>query len=67
MCKDSNIYIERSVGLTSGGKQFEINNNSPVANLITNEAIFLLSKKTFEPIKIKSKQKILSSSAIIAS
>ena len=45
MCKDSNIYIERSIGLTSRGKQFEINNNSPVANLITNEAIFLLSKK----------------------
>ncbi len=66
MCKDSNIYIERSIGLTSRGKQFEINNNSPVANLITNEAIFLLSKKTFEPIKIKSKQKTLSSSRVIA-
>jgi methionine biosynthesis protein MetW len=66
MCKISNINIERSIGLTIRGKQFEINNNSPVANLITNEAIFLLSKKTFEPIKIKSKQKALSSSAIIA-
>ena len=66
MCKDSNIYIERSIGLTGMGRQFEINNNSPVANLITNEAIFLLSKKPFEPIKIKSKQKILSSSTVIA-
>ena len=67
MCKDSNIIIERSIGLTSKGKQFEIRNNSPIANLITNEAIFLLSNKTFEPIKIKSKQKILSPSAVIAS
>ena len=66
MCEDSNIYIERSIGLTSKGKQFEINNNSPFANLITNEAIFLLSKKTFEPIKIKSKLKTLSSSTVIA-
>lgn len=66
MCKNSNINIERSIGLTSKDKQFEIKNNSPIANLVTNEAIFLLSKKTFEPIKIKSKQKVLSSSAIIA-
>ena len=58
MCRDSNIYIERSIGLSSQDVQFEINNNSLVASLTTNEAIFLLSKKTFEPIKIKSKQKI---------
>ena len=44
-CRNSNIYTEQSIGLTSRGKQFEIINNSPIANLITNEAIFLLSKK----------------------
>ena len=66
MCSNSNIYIERSIGLTSRGKQFEITNNSLLANLITNEAIFLLSNKNFEPIKIKPKQKVLSTSAIIA-
>ena len=65
MCRNSNIYIERSVGLSSNGKQFEINSNFPVANLITNEAIFVLSKKTFNPIKIKSKQKIFPNTKII--
>jgi len=64
-CRDSNIYIERSIGLTDRGKQFEIKNNSPFSNLITNEAIFLLSKKTFEPIIIKSKQKAVSSTRVI--
>ena len=64
-CRDSNIYIERSIGLTDRGKQFEIKNNSPFSNLITNEAIFLLSKKTFEPIIIKSKQRAISSSKVI--
>ena len=44
---------------------FEINSNSLSANLITNEAICLLSKRTFEPIKIKTKQKILSGSTMI--
>ena len=58
MCKDANIYIERSIGLTSKGKQFEITNTTLASNLITSEAIFLLSKKTYEPIKIKTKQKI---------
>ena len=66
MCSSSNIYIERSIGLTSKGKQFEINHKSPIANLITSEAIFLLSKKTYNPVKIKPKQKILSSSIVIA-
>ena len=66
MCSSSNIYIERSIGLTNKGKQFEINHKSPIANLITSEAIFLLSKKTYNPVKIKSKQKILSSSTVIA-
>ena len=66
MCKVSNINIEKSIGLTSKGRQFEINNYSLNANLITNEAIFLISKKTFEPIKIKSKKNSLSRSAVIA-
>tara|TARA_B000000460_G_C21240384_1_gene274618 strand:+ start:354 stop:554 length:201 start_codon:yes stop_codon:yes gene_type:complete len=62
----SNIYIERSIGLTSKGRQFEITSQTLTSNLITNEAIFLLSKKKYEPIKIKTKQKIFSNSAIIA-
>ena len=66
MCRMTNIYIERSIGLTSQGRQFEITNHTLTSNLITNEAIFLLSKKTYEPIKIKSKQKIFSGSAVIA-
>jgi methionine biosynthesis protein MetW len=66
MCQNSNINIEKSIGLTNKSKQFEIINYSFSANLITNEAIFLLSKRTFRPIKIKSKQKTLSRSAVIA-
>ncbi|MBU93328.1 MAG: methionine biosynthesis protein MetW [Chloroflexi bacterium] len=66
MCKMSNIYIERSIGLTSKGRQFEITSQTFTSNIITNEAIFLLSKKKYEPIKIKTKQKIFSSSAVIA-
>ena len=66
MCSTTNIYIERSIGLTSQGKQFEITKNHLTSNLITNEAIFLLSKKTYEPIKIKTKQKIFSSPPVVA-
>ena len=66
MCTMTNIHIERSIGLTSQGKQFEITNNSLTSNLVTNEAIFLLSKKKYEPIKIKSKQKIFSGISAIA-
>ena len=66
MCKMTNVYIERSIGLTSQGRQFEITNNTLTSNLITNEAIFLLSKKTYEPIKLKSNQKIFSGSTVIA-
>ena len=43
MCQNSKIHIEKSIGLTESGKQFEIN-NIQYANLITNEAIFILSK-----------------------
>ena len=65
MCQNSNINIEKSIGLASSGRQFEIHHNSFTANLITNEAIFLLSKRIFEPIKIKTKQKILPRSSMI--
>ena len=65
MCKVSNIYIERSIGLTNNGRQIEVGKNSLTDNLIVNEAIFLLSKKTYEPIKIKSKQKSFSGSTVI--
>ena len=64
MCKDSKIYIEKSIGLTSSGRQMIITDNSLTSNLIVNEAIFLLSRKTFEPIKIQNKQKIYSISKI---
>ena len=66
MCRMSNIFIERSIGLTSQGRQFEITSHTLTSNLITNEAIFLLSRKKYEPIKIKTKQKIFSGSAVIA-
>ena len=66
MCRMSNIFIERSIGLTSQGRQFEITSHTLTSNLITNEAIFLLSRKKYEPIKIKSKQKIFSGSAVTA-
>tara|TARA_B100001123_G_scaffold425938_1_gene539451 strand:+ start:1666 stop:2349 length:684 start_codon:yes stop_codon:yes gene_type:complete len=65
MCKDSKIYIEKSIGLTSSGKQLIISDNSLTSNLIINEAIFLLSKKKIEPIKIKTSQKILAGSKIV--
>ena len=63
MCKTSNIIIEKSIGLTSSGKQFNIESSS-MANLITHEAIFLLSKRNFEPSKLKGKERILSTSSI---
>ena len=66
LCNEMNIVIEKSIGLTSKGEQFLINNSILPANMITNEAIFLLSYKKFEPIKIKSKNKIfVKNSAII--
>ena len=66
LCKELNIVIEKSIALTSKGNQFEINQNSFGANLFTNEAIFLLSYKNFEPIKLKSNQKtFIQNSAIV--
>jgi len=57
LCKESDIVIEQSIGFTSQGKQFNINNNAFATNFITSEAIFLLSHQEYEPIKIQSKQK----------
>ena len=66
LCKELNIVIEKSIALTSKGNQFEINQNSFGANLFTNEAIFLLSYKNFEPIKIKSAKKVFNGNSVIA-
>ena len=66
LCSDMNIVIERSIGLTAKGKQFEIGESFTGVNLLTHEAIFLLSYKNFEPIKIKSAKKIFSKRSIIA-
>jgi len=57
LCIESNIIIEKSIGLTSKGKQFNLYQNALGVNFITSEAIFLLSYKKFSPIKIKSGQK----------
>ena len=43
LCKDLKIVIEKSIGLTSSGKQFEISSNFLSAYLFATEAIFLLS------------------------
>ena len=63
MCFKSDIVIEKSIGLTATGVQFNIS-NFLFANLYTYEAIFLLSKKKFETIKLKNKQKILAGSRV---
>ena len=65
LCKDMNIVIEKSIGLTGSGKQFSINNSIFTSNILTNEAIFLLSYKNFEPIKIRSTNKIFSKNSAI--
>ena len=67
LCKESNIVIEKSIGLTSKGNQFEIFSNKFGTNLLTNEAIFLLSYKNFEPIKLQTKQKSFIKNSVIAS
>ena len=38
-----NIVIEKSIGLTSKGKQFDISESVTGVNFFTHEAIFLLS------------------------
>jgi len=66
LCKKSNIVIEKSIGLTSKGKQFDLEQKILSFNLITSEAIFLLSYKKFKPIRIQSKQKsFYNTSAIV--
>ena len=66
LCEESNIIIEKSIGLTSKGKQFDLDQKVLSFNLITSEAIFLLSYQKFEPIKIQSKQKsFYNTSAIV--
>ncbi len=66
LCSDMNIIIEKSIGLTSKGKQFNINDSISGVNLITHEAIFLLSYKNFEPIKIKSTKRVFNKNSVIA-
>ncbi len=65
LCNEMNIVIENSIGLTSKGKQFPIDSSLLSANIITSEAIFLLSYKDFEPIKIKSSNKIFAKNSAI--
>jgi len=65
LCKEMNIVIEDSIGLTSKGKQFLIHNSLLPSNIVTHEAIFLLSYKNFEPVKIKSTNKIFAKNSAI--
>tara|TARA_Y100001970_G_scaffold13653_1_gene15434 strand:+ start:397 stop:1080 length:684 start_codon:yes stop_codon:yes gene_type:complete len=65
LCSEMNIVIEYSIGLTSKRKQFLIDRSLLTANIITSEAIFLLSYKDFEPIKIKSSNKIFAKNSAI--
>ena len=66
LCHDMNIVIEKSIGLTSKGKQFDISESISGVNFFTHEAIFLLSYKKFEPIKIKSTKKIFVKNSVMA-
>ncbi len=66
LCKEMNIVIEKSIALNNLGKQSEISSGLSSANLLTDEAIFLLSYKNFEPIKIQSKQKSFVSDSALA-
>tara|TARA_Y100000590_G_C15739911_1_gene1019884 strand:+ start:4390 stop:5073 length:684 start_codon:yes stop_codon:yes gene_type:complete len=66
LCNELNIKIEKSIGLTTKGKQFNILTGISSANLFTHEAIFLLSYKTYEPIKLKSsKKEFVKNSALV--
>ena len=66
LCKKSNIVIEKSIGLSTKGKQFDIPLGISGANLFTHEAIFLLSFRTYEPIKLKSSKKIFVKNSVLA-
>jgi len=67
LCNELNIIIEKSIGLTTKGKQFDIPFGISGANLFTHEAIFLLSYRTYEPIKIKSSKKTFVKNSALAS
>ena len=67
LCSEMNIVVEKSIGLTSKGRQFNISDSRMGVNLFTHEAIFLLSYKKFEPIKIKASRKVFSKKSAIAS
>ena len=67
LCSEMNIVVEKSIGLTSKGRQFNISESRMGVNLFTHEAIFLLSYKKFEPIKIKASRKVFSKKSAIAS
>jgi len=66
LCNNMNIVIEQSIGHTSRDKQIIIKDNFNSANLLTHEAIFLLSYKTFEPIKIKTSNKAFAKKSLVA-
>jgi methionine biosynthesis protein MetW len=66
LCKELNIIIEKSIGLSMKGRKFEISSGISGANLYTSEAIFLLSYQNYEPIKIKSKQKSFIKNSVLA-
>tara|TARA_B100001142_G_scaffold326417_1_gene381903 strand:+ start:913 stop:1596 length:684 start_codon:yes stop_codon:yes gene_type:complete len=66
LCRDLNIVIEKSIALSSNGRQSEIPTGISGANLFTSEAIFLLSYQNYEPIKIESKQKTFVNNSAIA-
>ena len=65
LCVDLNIVIEKSIGLTTKGKQFDIPPGINGANLFTHEAIFLLSYRTYEPIKLKSSKKAFVKNSVL--
>ena len=66
LCADLNIVIEKSIGLNTKGKQFDIPLGISGANLFTHEAIFLLSYRTYEPIKLKSSKKAFVKNSVLA-
>ena len=66
LCADLNIVIEKSIGLSTKGKQFDIPLGISGANLFTHEAIFLLSYRTYEPIKLKSSKKAFVKNSVLA-
>jgi len=66
LCVDLNIVIEKSIGLTTKGKQVEIPLGISGANFFTQEAIFLLSYRTYEPIRLKSPKKTFIKNSVLA-